>query len=91
MIGENSAVAPEFFPIHSFVDKIWDEWQAKGNFYRFNEFFLAQNVNMPGINFKSVDFLNNNALPECVKVKYVEPKLGNWNGLITDLKRMAGE
>ena len=91
MIGENSAVAPEFFPIHSFVDKIWEEWQAKGNLYRFNEFYLAQKVNMPVTSFMSVDLLNNKALPECVKVKYEEPNLGNWEGLITDLKKMAGE
>jgi hypothetical protein len=91
MIGENSADAPEFFPIHSFVDKIWDEWQAKGNLYRFNEFFLAQNVTMTATNVMSVDFLNNEALPECVKVKYAQPSLGNWKGLIKDLKKMAGK
>ena len=91
MISENSALAPEFFPIHSFVDKIWEEWQAKGNLYRFHESFLAQNYSMPGTSFMSVDFLNNKALPECVKVKYAEPDLGNWKGLIKDLKKMAGK
>ncbi|XP_028406000.1 uncharacterized protein LOC114528537 isoform X2 [Dendronephthya gigantea] len=89
MIGEQSAVAPEFFPIHSFVDKIWDEWQAKGNLYRFHESYLAQNFTMPGTSFKSVELLNNEALPECVKVKYAPPGLGNWEGLIEDLKKMA--
>lgn len=91
MIGENSAVAPEFFPVHSFVDKIWDEWQAKGNLYRFHESYLAQNYTMPGTNFMSVEFLNNEALPECVKIKYAQPNVGNWKELIEDVKHMAGK
>lgn len=90
MIGESSATAPEFFPIHSYVDKIWDEWQAKGNLYRFHESYLAQNFTMPGTSVMSVDLLHNGNLPECVKVKYAKPGLGNWEGLIKNLKRMAG-
>ena len=91
MIGENSAVAPEFFPVHSFVDKIWDEWQAKGNLYRFHESYLAQNYTMPGTKLMSVEFLSNEALPECVKVKYAQPAIGQWTGLIKDIKHMAGK
>ncbi|XP_065845323.1 uncharacterized protein [Oscarella lobularis] len=30
MRGESSANAPEFFLLHSFLDKLWSDWQAKG-------------------------------------------------------------
>lgn len=90
MIGIYSAVAPEFFPIHAFVDKIWDEWQRKGDKYRIQQLFTTQKTLMPGTNYSSAQFLDSSMMPGRVRVKYLQPNLDIWNKRIKDLKVLAG-
>lgn len=91
MSTDDTATSPEFFLHHSFVDKIWAEWQAKSNLHRFNKFFLAQNTTMPTTDLISTELLSNKDLPGCVKVKYAPPELGNWDAVVEGIKKMAGE
>lgn len=91
MLTRDSAAAPEFFLHHAYVDRLWADWQAKSKRHRFHKFFLAQNTKMPGTPLASIDLLNNENLPGCVKVRYALPGLANWDKLIEKLKVVAGK
>ena len=77
MAGPDSAAAPEFFPLHSMVDKIWDDWQKKSARHMYPPEFLYQRTKMLGIEYYSRDFLNLSKQPRCTAVKYAVPNKKN--------------
>lgn len=74
MCIEDAASAPEFFEHHGFVDKIWSDWQKKGEDYQFNSFFLEIDTEMPGTDYLPRDYLDLQDMPEDVCVRYEDPK-----------------
>ena len=73
MCTNNSATAPEFFLHHSFIDKIWWDWQ-KSHTCKYHNFFHNQGGKMPSAPYRSRDFLDLKDQPGCVCVEYVNPK-----------------
>ena len=66
----DSAVAPEFALHHSFVDKIWMDWQRQSNAH-LNAHFPGVANNMTGTgNLHPRDVLDNSRLPGGVRVEY---------------------
>lgn len=66
----DSAVAPEFALHHSFVDKIWMDWQRQSNAH-LNAHFPGVATNMAGTgNVHPRDVLDNSRLPGGVRVEY---------------------
>ena len=73
MCTPDSSTAPEFFLHHSFVDKIWWDWQKQSNGHKFNNYFLTQSSLMTNTPYRSRNFLDLNNQPDCVCVEYVNP------------------
>ena len=69
MFTSNSAAAPEFFLVHAFVDKIWDDWQKKSEEHK-NAFFPTVDQIMPCTKIRPNDVIDLYNLPGDVKVKY---------------------
>ena len=70
MCTKSSAAAPEFFPHHAFIDKIWSDWQKKGSRNKFNTFFQNQKKRMPATRHRSRDFLDLSNQPDCICTEY---------------------
>ena len=69
MFTFNSAAAPEFFLVHAFVDKLWDDWQKKSEQHK-NAFFPSVTDIMPETGILAKDVIDLTSLPGGVKVKY---------------------
>ena len=69
MFDTSAANAPEVVPHHSFLDKIWHEWQKKGEDYK-NVFFYNVRQKFPMLNYYGWQWLDSNNLPGRVKVMY---------------------
>ena len=63
MCCENAAYAPEFFLHHGFIDKLWWDWQSKGDEYMYHEFFNDQTEQMIDTDYNPREFLNLNKVP----------------------------
>ena len=88
MAGPDSAAAPEFFPLHSMVDKIWDDWQKKSARHMYPPEFLYQKNKMPGIGYYSRDFLNLSKQFRCTAVRYAVPD--KKKPLVATIERLSG-
>ncbi len=89
MSGLNSAAAPEFFLLHSMVDKIWADWQKKSTRHLYPPEFLYQSSKMPGTQYYSRDFLNLRQQPRCTAVKYAGPGK-KLKPLVATIQRLSG-
>ena len=69
MYGSRSANAPELVPHHSFLDKIWHQWQKKGEDYK-NVFFPNVHGKFPLLNYYGWQWLDLRNLPGELKVMY---------------------
>ena len=69
MFTFNSAAAPEFFLHHGMVDKIWDDWQKKGEDYK-NVFFPTVHQLLPCSKSRPAQLIDLNNQPGGVRVKY---------------------
>ena len=70
MCSFDSAAAPEFALHHSFMDKIWTDWQQRSRAH-LNAHFPRVATNMPGtrgLHPRAV--LDNSRLPGSVRVEY---------------------
>eukprot|EP00795_Rhopilema_esculentum_P007777 gene7777-13623_t len=72
MCSARSAEAPEFFFHHSFIDKIWADYQKKGIKHKF-AYFNTIRRKMVGVNYYPRAVLDNSRLPGGVRVLYEEP------------------
>ena len=73
--GIRSSNAPIFFVHHTFIDKLWGDWQDKGIEYKQKEYY-HNNTKMPGTVYSPRDVYDLNNLPNYVKVSYEQPKQG---------------
>jgi len=74
MCSFDSAVAPEFALHHSFMDKIWMDWQTRSSAH-LNAHFPGVATNMPGAGgLHPRDVLDNSRLPGSVRVEYQAPQ-----------------
>ncbi|XP_068713828.1 uncharacterized protein [Montipora foliosa] len=70
MCSFDSAVAPEFALHHSFLDKLWMDWQRISGAH-LNAHFSHVSANMPGTGgLHPRDVIDNSKLPRGVKVDY---------------------
>lgn len=69
MCSVDAAAAPEFFLHHSFIDKIWEDWQKKSESHK-NAFFPSVNDVMPGTNDLPTEYIDLSAQPGDVSVEY---------------------
>ena len=70
MCSFDSAVAPEFALHHSFLDKIWMDWQRQSNAH-LNAHFPTVARNMPGTgDLHPRAVLDNSRLPGGVRIEY---------------------
>ena len=70
MCSFDSAVAPEFALHHSFMDKIWMDWQRRSSAH-LNAHFPRVANNMPGTGgLHPRDVIDNARLPGGVRVAY---------------------
>lgn len=60
---------PEFLLHHSFIDKIWNHYQSKGNDYKF-AYYTSLNIRMPQADRFPWEYLDNDNLPGEVRVDY---------------------
>ena len=58
-----AAYAPEFFLHHGFIDKLWWDWQNKGDEYMYHEFFNDQHEKMICTDYYPREFLNLHKMP----------------------------
>ena len=70
MFTFNSAAAPEFFFVHAFVDKLWDDWQKKSDAHK-NVFFPTVKEIMPETEIMPEKVIDLSSLPGGVRVKYI--------------------
>jgi hypothetical protein len=71
MARMDAASAPEFIPHHGFIDKIWSDWQKRGN----NEtYFQDIEEVLPGTNYLPREMLDLENLPGGICVVYEDPK-----------------
>ena len=70
MCSYDAASAPEFFLHHGFIDKIWDDWQKKGENYK-NEYFPS-NVpqHLPGTKVLPKEVVDLSSQPGGVRAEY---------------------
>ena len=61
--NHTSSYAPEFFLHHGFIDKLWWDWQSKGDEYMYHEFFNDQTEQMIGTDYYPREFLNLHKMP----------------------------
>ena len=69
LTGNSSSNAPEVILHHSFLDKLWLQWQNKGEEYR-NVYFPSLLLKLPESNYHGWEWLDSNNLPGQVKVLY---------------------
>ena len=69
MCTHESASAPEFFLHHSFIDKIWDDWQKKSSAHKY-AFFPTVREDMPGTNLRPAALIDLSNQPGDVRVEY---------------------
>ena len=62
--------APEMVLHHSFLDKLWAEWQKKGQEYIKAYYPHLPSKKMPGSNYSASQWIDSNNLPGHVKVIY---------------------
>ena len=80
MCSEDAAAAPEFFPHHAFIDKIWADWQALGPHHK-DAHFLNLAAPMIATSLCPKDVIDLNCQPGGVRVEYcplpkdVEPNI----------------
>ena len=60
---------PEVLLHHSFMDKIWDQWQGKSDWHKY-QYFTSINFKMPFADLYPCQVLNNYNLPGGVSVDY---------------------
>ena len=66
-----SANSPELLLHHAFLDKLWYEWQTKGNEYK-NVYFLSVALKFHGSKYYCWEWIDSSNLPGEVKVVYEE-------------------
>lgn len=71
MSEDESAVAPEFWCHHSFLDKIWSNWQDHGLRYKF-VYYRNISKTLPGGTHFGWEFTDLQNQPHCVRVLYEE-------------------
>lgn len=73
MKSNRSAQSPEFWLHHAFLDKIWVEYQERGDEQR-NEYYPQVKDTLPGCRSKwrPGDFVHETNLPGCVGILYEE-------------------
>ena len=64
-----SANAPEVVLHHSFLDKLWLQWQKKGSDYKY-VYFSKSRRKLPQSEYYAWQWLDSNNLPDQVKVLY---------------------
>ena len=69
MCSFESASAPEFFLHHSFIDKIWDDWQKKSQAHKV-AYFPTVPDDMPGTDLKPAALMDLSNQPGGVSVEY---------------------
>ena len=69
MCSQEAASAPEFFLHHTFIDKIWDDWQKKSTAHKYAYFPTVQQ-NMPGTNLRPAQLIDLSNQPGGVSVEY---------------------
>ena len=69
MCSEEAASAPEFFLHHTFIDKIWDDWQKKSSAHK-NAYFPMVPNDMPGTDLKPAALMDLSNQPGGVMVEY---------------------
>lgn len=72
MSEDSSALAPEFWCHHAFLDKIWSNWQDHGPKYKFI-YFKKINKRLPGGAHFGWEFMDLQHQPHCIQVLYDEP------------------
>lgn len=76
MSEDESAVAPEFWCHHAFLDKIWSNWQDRGPKYKF-AYYRSINRTLPGGTHFGREFMDLRYQPQCVRVLYEETRERN--------------
>ena len=71
MSEDESSAAPEFWCHHSFLDKIWSNWQDHGPRYKF-AYYRSINKTLPGGTHFGWEFMDLQNQPHCVRVLYEE-------------------
>ena len=69
MCTNESASAPEFFLHHTFIDKIWDDWQKKSCAHKYAYFPMVQE-NMPETDLRPAELIDLFNQPGGVSVEY---------------------
>ena len=69
MYATTASNAPEVIPHHSFLDKIWHQWQKKGDDYK-NVYFPSIPDKFPMLEYYGWQWLDSDNLPGGVKVTY---------------------
>ncbi len=69
MFKPTASNAPEVIPHHSFLDKIWLQWQKKGDDYK-NVYFTSIPYKLPMLEYYGWEWLDSDNLPGQVKVMY---------------------
>ena len=69
MCTHYAATAPEFFPHHAFLDKIWFLWQQKSPKHK-NTFFEKSEKKLTGFPHTAKELIDSHNLPGLVKVTY---------------------
>jgi len=69
MCTREAASAPEFFLHHSFIDKLWDDWQKKSMAHKYAYFPMVQE-DMPGTDLRPARLIDLSNQPGGVSVEY---------------------
>ena len=69
MCTNESASSPEFFLHHTFIDKIWDDWQKKSCTHK-NAYFPTIRQNMPETELRPAELIDLSYQPGSVSVEY---------------------
>ena len=72
MCTNSSSQAPEFWLHHSFLDKLWAEFQARSPGHKY-AYFPALSMELPGFSKRPPDLIDNENLPGNVKIVYRSP------------------
>ena len=71
MHPHSSSNAPAMPLHHSFLDKIWYQWQKKGDDYKY-AYFKSVTFKLPGSKYYGWEWMDSNNLPGDVKVLYTD-------------------
>ena len=69
MCTSEAASAPEFFLHHTFIDKIWDDWQQKSQAHK-NAYFPTVTENMPETQLRPAELIDLANQPGGISVEY---------------------